>query len=133
MDFVVPDDPAGLEAPGGAAGRIRVHRVIDVEAVADIDALVSTLSDRLQGGGDIFAAVLEHDVFDALYSLLKCVPPLPPPPSSSSSSPWRPRRSARGRREPRLFPRRSSKAARNAYGRARRAPQRSPLVVRTSF
>ena len=83
MEFVVPDSPFDLELPR-AAGRVRVHRVIDVEAVADVDALVSTLSDRLLGGGGgggggsgeadaIFAAVLEPDVFDALYSLVKCV------------------------------------------------------------
>ena len=71
MDFVVPDSPFDLEV--AKAGRVYVHAVLDVEGCADIDAVLQRLSDRLLGGADIFAAVLDADTFDALYSLVKCV------------------------------------------------------------
>ena len=72
-EFVVPDSPFDLEV--AKPGRLCVRRVLDVESAAfDADAELGRLSERLLGcgaGEALFAAVLEQDAFDALYSFIK--------------------------------------------------------------
>ena len=68
-DFIIPDSPFDLEIP--KPGRLYVRKVLDVENCADIDSVVTTLSDKLLISSDVFASILESDAFDTYYSLIK--------------------------------------------------------------
>lgn len=71
MDFVIPESPFDLEI--AKPGRLYVRKVLDVEGCADIDAVITSLSDKLLGSSDVFSAILEADALDTYYSLIKCV------------------------------------------------------------
>ena len=106
MEFLIPQHPMDLEGEL-PAGRLGVAAVtpFDSDAAPSAEEVLDGLLERVLNAKDIFAAVLEHAVFDQAYSLLKCVllggsarnagararlPPLPTPPCSHPPTPTRP-------------------------------------------
>ena len=72
MEFVIPIHPEDLEQR--RADRFCAEAVLEVGDATDVDALLDALAERLlDDAGRIQDAVLSHDVFDVLYSLVKCV------------------------------------------------------------
>ena len=76
MEFLIPQHPMDLEGEL-PAGRLGVAAVtpFDSDAAPSAEEVLDGLLERVLNAKDIFAAVLEHAVFDQAYSLLKCVLP----------------------------------------------------------
>lgn len=68
----MPLHPEDLET--SRHDRFCVESVLEVDDSTDIDSVLDKLTDKLLDESDrIQDAVLSHDVFDKLYSLVKCV------------------------------------------------------------
>jgi len=71
LEFVVPLYTEDLEVV--KSDRYCVHTVLDVEGCDDVDAIIDEVADVILNCDDLLTCILRHDVYDKLYSLVKCV------------------------------------------------------------
>lgn len=69
MEFDIPQYPEDLEVK--KPGRVCVTSVLDVEACANIDAVLDAVSSEVLNSPNVFATVISPSVFDNVYSLIK--------------------------------------------------------------
>ena len=72
-EFLIPLSPQDLEPCEGVSKTYVLAGVRSFEDSGSAEEALDKVTDAVLNAPDIFAAVLDHAVFDQAYSLIKCV------------------------------------------------------------